>query len=282
MFVRWIVNIGLFSILLGGCAPQEERFRFAQVSGSALTDQLLAEYSALLGKYVRAGGEQVDYTAWSNNDADVAKLKEVLLAIGGTDVADLEVDAAKAFYINAYNAMTLDLILSNLEDTKTGPVGFRSIRNIQNLNWDVWDDITWTVAGEAVSLNQVEKEILLKNFPKDARIHFAVNCASIGCPPLLNRAFQADTLDTDLTALAIAFVNTDSPSQTKFELDATPPKITTSKILEWYASDFETDARYGSVLNFFRSHVTVVDRDQLTDNIRIVTRSYDWGLNIAK
>ncbi len=160
--------------------------------------------------------------------------------------------AAMAYWINAYNAFTVKLILDHYPVT--------SIRDIHKGNpWDV----RWIELGDKrYSLNEIEHEILRKRYG-DARIHFAVNCAARSCPPLYNRAFTPDNLDEVLDQRAQRFIN--NPAFNR----VTPTKAALSKIFEWYRSDF------GDLISYINRYSEV----KLQPNAKIFFLEYDWHLN---
>lgn len=282
--LRTIVIFSL-SFFLMACGPQAENFAFEKVNAGAFSQEISDQYTALLQRYVAVDGSSVNYANWLANPADLTALKEVVNAIAEQDLDALSRNDQLAFLINAYNALTLDLILSNYADTEGGSGkpfrSGRSIRNIQNLNFDVWNNIEFTVAGESLSLNALENE-KIRSF-NDARIHFAVNCASVGCPPLLNRSFTGANLDADLDALSAAFVNSNKEQQTTWDLTRNPPEIRTSEILRssWFEEDFVNDPRFGSVKNFFKRYVdpAIVANPDDIDGFNIRHFRYDWALN---
>lgn len=274
-----ITGTFLFPLLLGasflfGCSGDLGR-KYSQdpVSVGAFGKLQEDTFSALLQKYVDSNS-RVNYGAWRASSSDVAALKGVIAAIASQDTRSLTISDAKAFYINAYNAMTIDLILSHYDGTLGGSSSpypnDRSIRNIDNLDDAVWDKFTWKVGGQSKTLNDVENKILRPM--GDARIHFSIVCASKGCPSLLNRAFSGGSVDQTLDQLADAFVN--SGVSTQFNSDTN--QIKTSHILDWFSSDFSTT--FGSVKGFFSRYVRVVPSDQV-QSMRVSFVPYDWTLN---
>lgn len=229
--------------------------------------------SSLLEKYVDSNA-RVKYASWHQSADDVLALKAVLKAMEQTDTRALAPNQLKSFYLNAYNAMTIDLVISHLDETlgnQNSPLpNERSIRNIQNLDDKVWDHFQWKIGGQMVSLNDVENKLLRPM--GDARIHFAIVCASKGCPPISNRAFAADTLDQTLDHLADQFVN--SGRNTEFR--SARSQIKTSHILEWFAADF--DRTFGSVKNFFARYVKTLPKEQIS-GFSVSYFPYDWTLN---
>ncbi|MEM1216303.1 MAG: DUF547 domain-containing protein [Bacteroidota bacterium] len=166
-----------------------------------------------------------------------------------------------AYWINAYNAYTLQLILRHYP--------LASIKDIKNgipfVN-TVWDIKFIEIAGEQLDLNNIEHGILRENFD-DPRIHFALVCASMSCPKLVNRAFTADKLDAQLDRAAREFFSDPFRNQ----IDATPVKI--SKILDWYWTDFKDKyAGHYALVNAY------TDED-LTKDTTVEFLDYDWSLN---
>lgn len=160
--------------------------------------------------------------------------------------------AAKAYWINAYNAFTIKLILDNY------PVG--SIRDLDG--GDPWSKKWINLGGKAYSLNNIEHDIL-RPFWKDARIHFAVNCAAKSCPPIANKAFTASNTENLLETLTKKFVNNSKYNT----VNASTLKL--SKIFEWYAEDF------GNIASYIDKYTTIsVDSKAATSY-----NPYDWSLN---
>lgn len=260
-------------MMFSSCQDQGSNFSFDHVSASAYGRQVEEDFDSLLERYVDSN-RFVRYRTWLGVSQDVAKLKAVLEAMSKADESVMSADQKKAFYINAYNAMTLDLVLSRYEETLGGQEsprpGVRSIRNIGNLDSRVWDHPQWKIAGKPRSLNDVENQILRPM--GDARIHFAIVCASVGCPPIPNHAFAADALDGTLDRLADEFVN--SGRHTSFDHDARI--VHTSQILSWFRKDFV--GTFGSVSAFFSRYVRAVDPGVI-GSYAIKYGNYDWTLN---
>lgn len=273
-----LIGVVATSILtaFSSCQDQGTHFSFDQVSASAYSREVEGEYDALLGQYVDSSNF-VRYTTWLRSPQDIAKLKSILDAMSRADESSMNAEQRKAFYVNAYNAMTLDLILSHYDETLGGSgsprPGVRSIRNIGNLDSAVWDRPQWKIAGKPKSLNDVENRILRPM--GDARIHFAIVCASVGCPPLHNHAFTAETLNATLDQLADAFVN--SGRNTTFDRDRRV--LHTSQILSWFAKDFMST--FGSVSAFFARYARVIPSDEV-QSYTIRFDDYDWTLNESK
>jgi len=206
-------------------------------------------WDALLQKHVDDRGG-VDYKGFL---ADEARLDAYLKTLSENPVQPSWPKAQQlAYWINAYNAFTVKLILNHY------PVA--SIRDIHNGNpWDV----SWIKLGGAkYSLNQIEHRIIRPQF-KDARIHFAVNCAARSCPPLLNKAYNPLVLENQLQNQTRNFINHSSYNS----LDEEPAKV--SKIFEWYAEDF------GDLKTFLNRYA----KASIPAEAEIRFRNYDWALN---
>lgn len=259
---------------VGPCQQdQGKRYSYDGISANAFDAAKESEYDSLLQKYVD-NDSLIKYEKWTQNTADFQNLKNVIAAMGSADDSTMSLDAKKAFYINAYNALTIDLILSHYSETMGGngsPLpGERSIRNISNLDSQVWDHFKWRVSGKQRSLNDIEHRILRPM--GDARIHFAIVCASMGCPPIYRHAFSEGTLNQVLDELADSFVN--SGKSTTF--DKVNRIISTSHILNWFGQDFVNS--FGSLKSFFSKYVEVIPAQEV-ESYSIKFHDYDWSLN---
>jgi hypothetical protein len=166
-------------------------------------------------------------------------------------------DRKKAFWINVYNAYTLQIVLENY------PV--KSIRNIKKSGKTAWRIPFVKVGNQTYTLDDLEHEILRKKH-KDPRIHVAVNCASISCPKLLNVAFTEENLDTKLENLMIGFVNDTTRNKISNE------KVKISKIFSWFKEDF---TEKGSIIEYLNQY----SETPIHKNAQIRYKTYDWNLN---
>ncbi len=171
-------------------------------------------------------------------------------------------DEQLAYWINAYNAFTVKLIVDNY------PV--KSIKDIKNgipfVN-TVWDIKFIKIEGATYDLNNIEHGIIRENF-KEPRIHFAVNCASISCPRLRNEAFKADKLDVQLADNARYFL-----ANTVKNNFSNPNNLKLSKILKWYGGDFKRKP-YNGVKGLLKKYGPTHE-----DGAGIEYLDYDWNLN---
>jgi hypothetical protein len=165
-----------------------------------------------------------------------------------------------AYWINAYNAFTVKLIVDNY------PV--KSIKELGGKIYKVntpWDIKFIVIEGEKYDLNNIEHGIIRKQFA-EPRIHFAVNCASSSCPALRNEAFTAEKLEVQLEEQASAFVN----DTRKNKIAADHAEL--SKIFSWFKGDFNKES---SVIDFINKYSKV----KLTDDTKIEFQEYLWDLN---
>ena len=222
------------------------------ISGPALSAQDVHSHAILdklLQTYVSADGK-VDYPGLKEQAGD---LDAYLLILSDHPPQGSWSRAQQmAYWINAYNAFTLDLILDNYP--------LKSIRELDGGN--PWDVKRIRIGDRQYSLNEIEHKILRPRFG-DARIHFAVNCAARSCPPLLNRAWRAASLETDLEKQTRAFVN--NPAFNSLKKDT----IKVSRIFDWYAADF------GDLAAWINRYST----RPVNAGARVEYLDYDWRLN---
>lgn len=228
-------------------------------------------FDSVVKQYVDTDGG-VDYAGLKQDQA----LAPYLEYISHVDPASLSEDGQVAFWINVYNATTLDLIASNyptpsiLRLAPRGIFGFRF--HLPKVN-DVFRSTEATVGGTRISLNDIEHEILRKDFD-EPRIHFALVCAARSCPPLRNEAFTAALLDAQLGDQGRIFLHDTFKNQVGDQEET----IKLSKIFKWFIEDFGgTDTSLQAFLApYFEGEV----RQKLENGgYRIGYLRYDWSLN---
>jgi hypothetical protein len=226
-------------------------------------------WDGFLARYVVPGPDGATWVNYAGVDpADRAGLDRYLEFLGDVPISRYARDEQLAFWINLYNALTIRVILDHY------PVA--SIRDIEIspglFAVGPWDKKLITVEGEEISLGDIEHRII-RPIWRDPRAHYALNCASIGCPNLAATAYTGDTLEDRLTGAAIEFVN--SPRA----LRVTDGRITASRIYDWFYADFGgTDA---AVLEHILKYLEA-ERRQLIQSIgKINDVAYDWRLNDA-
>ncbi len=203
-----------------------------------------------------------DYGEFEEDDLEV--LESYLATMQAIDPRQYSGAEQQAYWINLYNALTVKLILDNypLESiTKLGS-GLAS--------FGPWDDPAAIVAGQTLSLNDIEHSIL-RPIWRDNRVHFAVNCASIGCPNLQTTAFTAANLNDLLEKGARDYMA--HPRGMKFEGDS----LILSKIFDWYGEDFGSNEQ--EVLSTLSTYAPRAVKDKLIDYQGRIKYEYDWSLN---
>jgi hypothetical protein len=215
-------------------------------------------YAELLSNYVKAG--RVDYAGLKINQG---RLDQYLRALEQVEPGRLNREEAFAFYINAYNAWTIKLILS-------GYPGINSIKDLGSLFQSPWKKEFVRIHGKTLSLDQIEHDILRPRF-KDPRVHFAINCASKSCPPLLSEPYRGDRLDAQLTRVTTDFLN--QPANSRLESH----QLWVSSIFKWFAEDFDHD-----VVGFYLKYAQGDLKQKLQavrDRIELKYLDYDWSWN---
>ncbi|MEL7481680.1 MAG: DUF547 domain-containing protein [Pseudomonadota bacterium] len=221
-------------------------------------------WTALLQAYVRPGEDGVnrfDYGALKANAGDVAALEAYIAGFADLDLAAMSRDEQYVTWVNAYNAVTVQHIL--------GRYPLKSIRSGYIVG--PWKRVKTTVAGREISLNDIEHEVLRVDW-SEPRTHYAVNCASYGCPNLKPTAWEAATLEQDLADAARAYIN--HPRGVSIRRDG---KLEVSTIYKWFREDFG-GTREGVVAHLL-DYAEPGLAEQIRANPSIKSYDYDWSLN---
>jgi hypothetical protein len=209
----------------------------------------------------------VNYIAIKENPRPLTDYLESLEKVSKEDFQSFTSNQRLAFLINAYNAYTIKLVVDNY------PI--KSIKDIGGIFSSPWKKKFIHLFGEEISLDNIEHEQIRKNF-KESRIHFALVCASIGCPSLRNEAFVADKLNEQFDEAANKFLS--DPKRNRY--DKVTKTLELSSIFDWYGEDF---TKYnGSINNFIATRITSdkVDQRQIQNkNVKIIFLDYNWLLN---
>jgi hypothetical protein len=213
-------------------------------------------WNQLLKENVTESGK-VNYQGFIDNKANFDTYLNSLSTFPW-DRVRISKEGAMAFWINAYNAFTIKLIIDNY------PLG--SITELNDGNQNPWDQEFILMSGKYISLNHIEHTILRTDF-NDPRIHFAINCASVSCPKLMNKAFTADNLEELLEAGTTTYIN-----NTK-ENSINPVKAEISQLFQWFAGDFN-DAE-GSVKAFINKYA----KTKISERTNLEYKEYNWDLN---
>jgi len=247
----------------------------------SFAQDLHAPWQDLLSQHVKSINNDhstaVDYAGFKKEEA---KLNRYLTALSKIEQATFEQwSNAKqlAFLINAYNAWTVSFILTEYPDLE-------SIKDLGSLFSSPWSKEFVSLLGKKRSLDEIEHELIRGsgNYP-DPRIHFAVNCASIGCPALRAEAYTADALEQQLQQQTIRFLSDDSRNK------LTTKELQISSIFKWYGGDFEKGFRgTNSLTSFFLLYSDVLNLTQTqqkllkTKQVDIEYLDYNWDLNAAR
>lgn len=207
-------------------------------------------WDELLKKHVDDKG-LVDYKGFAK---DRVKLNQYLSMLSEQNPNESwNVQELLAYYINTYNAYTVHLILENYP-----------VKSIKDINGP-WTRGIVPIGGKNLSLGGIENGILRKM--NEPRIHFAINCASISCPKLLNEAFTAASINEQLERVTREFINSN-----KNDLDAQNPKL--SSIFDWYNKDFIVNDRVDVI-----AYINNYSKTKIAETAVINFKNYDWNLN---
>jgi hypothetical protein len=209
-------------------------------------------FDALLRKHVNSSGN-VNYAAFKKDKAKLTEYLELLKS--NPPQSSWSKNKEMAYWINLYNAFTIHSIVEKY------PVS--SVMDLEG--GKVWDKKKIVIGGKSLSLNNIEKDKLLKRF-KEPRVHFAVNCAAASCPPLLNKAWTEDNVQRYYAKLAKAFINNSSYNSVSAK------SIQASQIFNWYAGDFGGSDK---VLSYFQKYSDT----EIKKNAKVSFKEYDWKLN---
>lgn len=250
------------------------------LTAGAAFDHSHAAWTALLQRHVVLvdGGKasQVDYAGFAR---DRAALQAYLASLSAVPQGEFDAwtrPQQLAFLINAYNAFTVELILTRYPE-------LASIRDLGSLFSNPWKQRFFTLLGEKRHLDWIEHEVIRRPGVYDEpRIHFAVNCASVGCPMLREEAFVAARLDAQLEGQTRRFLS----DRSRNRYDPQAGKLLVSQIFDWYGGDFAAGYRgITSLKQFLGMYADLLadaaaDRDKVRQGRAAVGFiDYDWALN---
>lgn len=242
-------------------------------------------YGELLKTYVDDAG-MVNYSGWKANRKPLDEFTQSMSRLD-PKAFDAWADTEKiAFWVNAYNALTLKAIIDHYPIKASFLKSFvypeNSIRQIPG----VWDKITFTVLGREITLDGIEHQVLRPKF-NEPRIHMALVCAAMGCPPLRNEPYIGGNLDAQLNDQSSKFLH----NKAKFRIDRTNNKVYVSAIFKWFGGDFVKTYSVTSdfpgfsdkekaALNFISRYVEPAEKAYLVKGgFSIEYLKYDWSLN---
>lgn len=223
---------------------------------SVVNAQEVAQYTkkadAFFKTYVKNG--LVDYKAIKNNKSSL----EELIKLGeGISVSENDKLNYQSFWINAYNVNVIKGIVDNFPINS--PLDIKGF----------FDQTKYTVGGKYTTLNDIENKLLRAVFPKEARFHFVLVCAGLGCPPIIAEAYTPNMLESQLQKQTELALNNPDFIRVKGK------KVQISQIFEWYKGDFTQDGNEVDFINKFR-------KEPLPAKAKVSYYQYNWKLNITK
>ena len=258
MNVRKITDKSLAMVLIGGLSLSCSIPAF---------DHSHRMWTKILQKTVKNG--RVNYKHLKNDAAAFNMYLNQLSAVEAEELSHWSKEQKLAYWINAYNAYTIKAIIDNY------PV--KSIKKIPG----VWKKLKFKAGGEDITLDEIEHKKLRAEL-KDPRIHFAVNCASIGCPVISDQAYSADKLDAQFGASVKAMLT----NAGQFRIDRDKEKIYLSKILDWFRDDFQdfkevhSYGKNNGPISFLLEYLPKTDQNYIrTKKLSVKWLDYDWTLN---
>ncbi len=273
---RWVhqpLAIGVFAMVL--CIPFAEAFapkselweRWTAHSPSAIATIDHGAWDAFLAKNLVSHADGVNRIAYAKvSEADWNGLVDYLSALSAVRISDFSRDEQRSYWINLYNALTVDVVLEHY------PVG--SIREISIspgfFSVGPWGKKLIRVEGEELSLDDIEHRIL-RPIWKDPRIHYAVNCAALGCPKLMRVAFTASNTEALLERGAKDYIN----SKYGVYVDS-DKRLFASSLYDWYQQDFGGDE--AGVVDHLRVYAGPELATKLEGITDVYDFDYDWTL----
>ncbi|MEZ9397886.1 DUF547 domain-containing protein [Vibrio splendidus] len=252
--------ISLLFSTLAWSAPKSDLWPHWNQSNEANSTQVShQDWQQFLDSYLVKQGQHtlVRYQAVSTSDK--AKLKQYIKRLEQLNPLNYSKAEQYAYWVNLYNAVTVDLILDAY------PI--KSITKLGGLfSFGPWGDDVVVVNGMTLTLNDIEHRIL-RPIWQDPRTHYAVNCASLGCPNLQSQAFTSDNTETLLELAAVEYINSDKGVLVNNN------QLQLSSIYEWFAVDFGTEKQLIQHLDQYRTKPVT--------NTEKISFDYDWSLNQA-
>ena len=206
---------------------------------------------AFLKKWVVNGN--INYAKLNKNFEEIDGLQKQIADVNLSNASD---DQKKSFYINAYNLLVINQI------TKYYPLKSPLDKS------GFFDKFKHKVAGESITLDYIEKKYLILKY-QDPRIHFAVSCAAVSCPPLANFAYVPEKLDDQLNERTKFALNLDFV----LDIEQSKKQVKVSKIFDWYIRDFGNSKE--GIIKFINKHTS----DNISKDFEVVFLEYDWSVN---
>jgi hypothetical protein len=264
------IGLTLFCLTLtasGACAKSEpEAWSIWSVSDESVVTAIdHSAWGEFLGRYLQAHESGINFVAYSAvTISDRNSLRAYLKQLTDQDPRQLRKTEQLAYWINLYNALTVEVVLRNPDKDGIRNMGERLFSS------GPWDDKLIKIAGESLSLNDIEHRIL-RPIWRDHRIHYVVNCASISCPNLAPVPYTAECMEDMFSDAEKSYIN--HPRGVRFDDQG---QLTLAKLYSWYSDDFADDE--AELLRYLSTHhATAAVR--LREYAGRVRYNYDWSLN---
>ena len=265
----WVVGVLTLASWTLGAAPQSELWeRWTTHSPSATATIDHGPWDVFLKKNLVSPTDDINRIAYGKvSEADKQRLEGYLSALSAVPISDFSRDEQRAYWINLYNALTVGVVLEHypvdsIRDISISP-GFFTL--------GPWKKKLTRVEDEELSLDDIEHRIL-RPIWKDPRIHYAVNCAALGCPKLMAHAFTASNTEEFLDGGAIAFINSDYGA--RIDSDS---RLIASSIYDWFQDDF--GGNEAGVIAHLRVYAHPGLEGKLEGITEVYDFEYDWTLN---
>ncbi|WP_350293050.1 DUF547 domain-containing protein [uncultured Croceitalea sp.] len=225
-------------------------FQFSMAQNVA---DFFSKADTFFNTYVKNG--RVDYKSLKENPTS---LNELVDLANGIAVSESDKATYQAFWINGYNLSVIKGIVANYPiKSPLDKAGF-------------FDKTKYDIGGKSITLNDIENKLLRGNFPKEARFHFVLVCAGLGCPPIINNAYLPNTLESQLQKQTKIALN--NPSFIKIK----GKKVQLSQLFEWYKGDFTQDGK--SEIDYVNQY----RNEKIDSGAKVSYYAYDWTLNEIK
>lgn len=254
----------------------------ALVAPSFAFDHQHTQWDAELKTYVHwlpsGVDSQVDYAHWQHSKNGLIAYLDQLSAVTREQYNSWSIAQKKAFLINAYNALTVELVLQHYPEVD-------SIKQIGGWFRSPWRLKFFDLLGQPMSLDDIEHRYLRqRGVFDDPRIHFVIVCASVSCPPLSDQAYRAARLDGQLTDATSRFLS--DPQRNRYDKNTTT--LWLSPIFKWFKDDFVESKANGTLVDFVWPYwEELADTQQGQDitrggSVTVKFLDYDWHLNDYK
>ncbi len=259
---------GLIYCIMTMAAPQKDLWPYWQTTDSksklTINNQ---SYLYFLNKYVDRGPDNTNLVAYSKvSSADKEALNKYIQYLSSIKISGYNRQEQLAYWINLYNALTIKVVLDNYPTKSILDIKLSGL-----LTPGPWEKKLIKVEGQQLSLNDIEHRIV-RPIWNDPRTHFALNCASYGCPNLQKSPYSGKTLDSMLDNDAREYIN--SPRGVYFDPQG---KLIVSQIFSWYQTDFASNDK--DLIRFIAKYANPSLAQKLAGKTKIDSYQYDWKLN---